>query len=147
MNIFEALREDHEIQRTLIDKLVHTSGDNDLRKNMFNKLKRELAIHADAEERFFYVPLIEDDLTQEKARHSIAEHHEMDELVEKLEETDMSSSAWLIYMKELAHQVEHHLDEEEQEVFQLAGKALNEKEKSKLAKEYQEFMKKEREER
>ena len=48
MNIFEALREDHEIQRTLIDKLVNTSGDNDLRRNMFNKLKRELAIHADA---------------------------------------------------------------------------------------------------
>ena len=139
MNIFEALREDHEIQRTLIDKLVNTSGDNDLRRNMFNKLKRELAIHADAEERFFY--------TQEKARHSIAEHHEMDELVEKLEDTDMSSSAWLVYMKELAHQVEHHLDEEEQEVFQLAGKALTEKEKDKLAKDYQEFMEKEREER
>ncbi|GAK76128.1 hypothetical protein JCM19296_1725 [Nonlabens ulvanivorans] len=140
MNIFEALRKDHEIQRDLCDQLVHTSGDTALRKNMFNKLKHELAIHADAEERHFYVPLIESDLTQEKARHSIAEHHEMDELVEKLEETDMDSSAWLKYMKELAHQVEHHLDEEEQEVFQLAGKALNEKEKSNLAKDYQEFM-------
>ncbi|GAK93419.1 hypothetical protein JCM19298_2138 [Nonlabens ulvanivorans] len=140
MNIFEALRKDHEIQRELCDQLVHTSGDTALRKNMFKKLKHELAIHADAEERHFYVPLIESDLTQEKARHSIAEHHEMDELVEKLEETDMDSSAWLKYMKELAHQVEHHLDEEEQEVFQLAGKALNEKEKTSLAKDYQEFM-------
>ncbi|GAL76108.1 hypothetical protein JCM19275_2240 [Nonlabens ulvanivorans] len=140
MNIFEALRKDHEIQRDLCDQLVHTSGDTALRKNMFNKLKHELAIHADAEERHFYVPLIESDLTQEKARNSIAEHHEMDELVEKLEETDMDSSAWLKYMKELTHQVEHHLDEEEQEVFQLAGKALNEKEKSSLAKDYQEFM-------
>ncbi len=144
MNIFEALREDHEIQRTLIEKLVNTSGDNDLRKNMFNKLKHELAIHADAEERHFYVPLIEADLTQEKARHSIAEHHEMDELVEKLEETDMSSSAWLTYMKQLAEKVEHHLDEEEQEVFQLAGKALKESEKSSLAKDYQKAIKENR---
>ncbi|GAK88934.1 hypothetical protein JCM19297_3458 [Nonlabens ulvanivorans] len=140
MNIFEALRKDHKIQRELCDQLVNTSGDTALRKNMFKKLKHELAIHADAEERHFYVPLIESDLTQEKARHSIAEHHEMDELVEKLEETDMDNSAWLKYMKELAHQVEHHLDEEEQEVFQLAGKALNEKEKTSLAKDYQEFM-------
>ncbi|MBF4984877.1 hemerythrin domain-containing protein [Nonlabens mediterrranea] len=140
MNIFEALRKDHEIQRELCDMLVNTSGDTELRKNMFEKLKHELAIHADAEERHFYVPLIESDLTQEKARHSIAEHHEMDELVEKLEETDMDSSAWLKYMKELAHQVEHHLDEEEQEVFQLAGKALKEKEKTSLAQEYLEFM-------
>ena len=144
MNIFEALREDHEIQRTLIDKLVKTSGDNDLRRNMFDKLKHELEIHADAEERHFYVPLIEADLTQEKARHSIAEHHEMDELVEKLEETEMNSPAWLTYMKQLAEKVEHHLDEEEQEVFQLAGKALKEKEKTQLAKDYQKAIKENR---
>ncbi|SCX98007.1 Hemerythrin HHE cation binding domain-containing protein [Nonlabens sp. Hel1_33_55] len=144
MNIFEALREDHEIQRTLIDKLVKTSGDNELRRNMFDKLKHELEIHADAEERHFYVSLIEADLTQEKARHSIAEHHEMDELVEKLEETDMSSPAWLTYMKQLAEKVEHHLDEEEQEVFQLAGKALKEKEKTQLAKDYQKAIKENR---
>jgi hemerythrin-like domain-containing protein len=144
MNIFEALREDHEIQRTLCDKLVKTSGDNDLRKNMFNKLKHELEIHADAEERHFYVPLIESDLTQEKARHSIAEHHEMDELVEKLEDTDMSSPAWLVYMKQLAEKVEHHLDEEEHEVFQMAGKALTEKEKKSLATDYQKAIKENR---
>ncbi|WP_124981347.1 hemerythrin domain-containing protein [Nonlabens xiamenensis] len=144
MNIFEALREDHEIQRDLIDKLVNTSGKTDLRKNMFEKLKHELAIHADAEERHFYIPLIDADLTQEKARHSIAEHHEMDELVEKLEETDMDSSAWLTYMKQLAEKVEHHLDEEEQEVFQLAGKALTEKEKTELAQTYQKEIKEHR---
>jgi hemerythrin-like domain-containing protein len=144
MNIFEALREDHEVQRTLCDKLVKTSGDNELRKNMFNKLKHELEIHADAEERHFYVPLIESDLTQEKARHSIAEHHEMDELVEKLEDTDMSSPAWLVYMKQLAEKVEHHLDEEEHEVFQMAGKALTEKEKKSLATDYQKAIKENR---
>ena len=144
MNIFEALREDHAIQRDLIDQLVKTSGDSDKRKELFDQLKKELALHEDAEERHFYVPLLEVDMTQEKARHSIAEHHEMDELVEKIEETDRSSSAWLVYMKELAHQVEHHLDEEEQEVFQLAGKALNETEKKSLATDYQEYMKENR---
>ena len=144
MNIFEALREDHAIQRDLIDQLVKTSGDSDKRKELFDQLKKELALHEDAEERHFYVPLLEVDMTQEKARHSIAEHHEMDELVEKIEETDRSSSAWLVYMKELAHQVEHHLDEEEQEVFQLAGKALNETEKKSLAKDYQDYMKENR---
>ncbi|WP_405377469.1 hemerythrin domain-containing protein [Nonlabens sp. Asnod3-A02] len=144
MNIFEALRKDHEIQRDLIDQLVKTSGDSDKRKELFDQLKKELALHEDAEERHFYVPLLEVDMTQEKARHSIAEHHEMDELVKKIEETDRSSSAWLVYMKELAHQVEHHLDEEEQEVFQLAGKALNETEKKSLATDYQEYMKENR---
>jgi hemerythrin-like domain-containing protein len=68
----------------------------------------------------------------------------MDELMEKLDETEMSSPAWLTYMKQLAEKVEHHLDEEEHEVFQMAGKALTEKEKKSLATDYQKAIKENR---
>lgn len=136
MNIFEALRQEHEIQRELVKKLVATHGDTQERKKIFEQLKHELKIHADAEERHFYVPLIQKDLTQEKARHSVAEHHEMDELIEQLEDTEMSASNWLKIAKDLEHKVTHHLDEEEHEVFQLAGKALTEKQKTSLASDY-----------
>ncbi len=140
MNIFEALRKDHDIQRELGKKLIETHGDTDERDEIFTRYKKELQIHADAEERYFYNPLIKDDLTQDKARHSIAEHHEIDELIEQLEEMEYSNTAWLTIAKKLVEEVEHHLDEEEHEVFQLAGKALLEKQKSSLAKEYNDYM-------
>ena len=136
MNIFEALREDHQKQRTLVDILVKTHGDSEGRDEIFQKLKHELQIHADAEERYFYKPLIDSDLTQEKARHSIAEHHEMDELIEELENTDYSSPHWVAVAKKLHERVHHHLDEEEHEVFQMAGKALNETQKTTLGQNY-----------
>ncbi|MGW1456414.1 hemerythrin domain-containing protein [Salegentibacter agarivorans] len=142
MNIFEALRQEHEIQRDLVAKLVETHGDTEERKKIFEQLKHELKIHADAEERHFYIPLIKKDLTQEKARHSVAEHHEMDELIEELEDTEMNASNWLKIAKELEHKVTHHLDEEEQEVFQMAGKALTEKQKTSLAEDYNKEIKK-----
>lgn len=141
MNIFESLRNDHDVQRELLEKLTDTHGDTENRAKLFDKLKNELQIHADAEERFFYKPLIDDDLTQDKARHSIAEHHEIDELIEELEETDFSSPGWLVTAKKLKEQVEHHLDEEEHEVFQMAGKVLKETSKEALAKEYRSYMK------
>lgn len=144
MNIFESIREDHETQRTLADLLAKTSGDSEGRDELFRKLKHELQIHADAEERHFYKPLISEDLTQEKARHSIAEHHEIDELIEKLEETDYSDPGWLVTAKTLKEQVEHHLDEEEHEVFQMAGKVLSEDEKISLGKDYRAAMKENR---
>lgn len=84
------------------------------------------------------------DLTQEKARHSVAEHHEIDELIELLDETDYSATHWLTHAKQLQELVTHHLDEEEQEVFQLAGRGLQEKQKTSLASEYQEEMKRQR---
>ena len=137
MNIFEALRTSHETQRALADQLVRIQGDSKDRDLVFKELRAELSAHAAAEERFFYVPLIAHDMTQEPSRHGIAEHHEMDELVEKLEETDFSSPAWLATAKELHHKIYHHLKEEEQGVFQLAGKVLTEAEKISLAKDYE----------
>lgn len=144
MNIFEALREDHDVQRDLLDRLIRTTGDSDVRDMLFKKLKKELSIHADGEERHFYVPLIDSDKTQEKARHSIAEHHEIDELIERLEETDYDSSSWLKIAKKLQEKVEHHLEEEEHEVFQMAGKVLSENQKKELADSYQKYISEER---
>ena len=137
MNIFEALRTSHETQRALADQLVRTQGDSKDRDLVFKELRAELSAHAAAEERFFYVPLIAHDMTQEPSRHGIAEHHEMDELVEKLEETDFSSPAWLATAKELHHKICRRLKDEGQGVFQLAGKVLTEAEKISLAKDYE----------
>lgn len=136
MKIFEAIRKDHDIQRKLIEELVKTSGDTEKRKRIYYQLKYELKIHADAEEKYFYIPLIKDNLSQDDARHGVAEHHEIDELVEQLEDTEFDSSAWLTTAKKLNEKVLHHLEEEEHKFFQIAGKVLNEKEKLSLANQY-----------
>ena len=136
MNIFEALRQSHEIQRSLTSRVSDTSGDTPLRRELFNTLKIELTAHSLAEERHFYVPIMETDMGIDIARHAIAEHHEMDEMVEQLEETQPDSSAWLPLAKKLADKVHHHLEEEEHGFFQLAGKILNEKQKTALADDY-----------
>jgi hypothetical protein len=143
--IFDALRADHEIQRELAARLIETTGASEDRRELFARLKAELAAHATAEERAFYVPLMQDDLSQAKARHSVAEHHEMDELVERLEGYELGASQWLITAKELHHKVNHHLDEEEQEVFQLAGKVLGASAKTALAADYEAEMDEQRE--
>lgn len=136
MNIYEAIRQDHDLQRSLLEQLLETSGDTSTRRTLFAKLKKELQIHADAEERFFYVPLIKKDATQEMARHGVAEHHEIDELVERLEETPFSSPGWLTLCKSLQEQVEHHLKDEEKQFFQVSGKVLTDSQKTGLAGEY-----------
>jgi hemerythrin superfamily protein len=144
--IFEALRDDHQSQRTLIDILVDTHGDSDGRREVFARLHRELAAHAAAEERYFYVPLMQSDLTQDKARHSVAEHKELDELVEQLESYDMSAPQWVQTARELRHRLLHHLDEEEAEVFPLGGKVLSDDDKTSLAREYAADMERHRQE-
>ncbi|MGM8850751.1 hemerythrin domain-containing protein [Salinicola halophyticus] len=140
MTLFEDLRESHDKQRRLLDLLVKTHGDSEGRDELFKRVRAELENHAVAEERALYIPMMEHDMTQEKARHSVAEHHEIDELIETLEETEYDSPGWLASAKKLQDLVNHHLDEEEQEVFQLAGRALSDSEKASLAKTYRQEM-------
>lgn len=142
--IFEAIREDHDIQRDLCKRILDTSGKTKDRKQLWKALKAELQGHEIAEERHFYKPLIDNDMMIEHARHGIAEHHEIDELIEKVDEADMDSAAWLTYAKQLADKVEHHLEDEEHSFFQLAGKVFTEKQKTELSKEYQASMKEQR---
>ncbi|WP_183131470.1 hemerythrin domain-containing protein [Pseudomonas syringae] len=136
MNIFEALRESHDRQRSYADALIQTSGDSAEREKAYKQLKEELQAHETAEERFFYIPLMAHDNGVDLSRHAISEHHEMDEMMEELDETEMSSPAWLATAKKLSEKVHHHLKEEEQKFFQMAGKLLDEKQKQSLAGEY-----------
>lgn len=129
MTIFEELRADHDKQRQLLELLLDTEGDVPERKKHYQQLKVQLEQHAAAEERYFYSPLINDDTTIGMSRHGIAEHHEIDELVETLEQTEMSSPAWLQHLKNLKHKVLHHLEDEEQGFFNRPEKYLTKQKK------------------
>jgi len=93
----------------LLKILAETSGNTAARREYYEALKTQLESHAIAEERHFYTHLLEKDATVDLTRHGIAEHHEIDELLGKLDETDMSSPAWLRHLKTLQEKVEHHL--------------------------------------
>lgn len=137
MNIFEALRLSHDSQRTLALKILETQGADPERTRMYREMKRELAAHAAAEERWFYLPLIEHDSSMAQARHGMAEHHAFDEMVEKLNAIDVSSPAWIAQFRKLQEKLFHHLEDEEHAIFQLGGKVLTETQKNQLAKDYE----------
>lgn len=134
--IYDALRADHDRQRALLADLLETTGDSADRRRLFDELRRELEAHATYEERHFYVPLMGHDETQDKARHSVAEHKELDDYVEQLLGYDLSAPQWLQTARELGERLEHHLAEEEREVFPVAGTVLTDDEKTALAGAY-----------
>jgi len=136
--IYDALHESHERQRELCTRLTRTRPSNpEGRRETFDALKVELAAHAAAEERFLYAPILMDDMGLDPSRHALAEHHEIDELVEALGELDPSGEAWGEKAKALAHEVRHHLKEEETRFFQVSSKILSDSQKTQLAKRYE----------
>lgn len=128
--IFERLREDHDRHRRLLDILCKSSGgDSEARKELWPKLRDDLMDHAKAEERAFYAPLLANKSSQNLSSHSIKEHEEMEVLIDEIDAMDFSHTHWLQKVKNLQHFVEHHEDEEEKEVFPVAGRVLTDQEK------------------
>lgn len=134
-NLFDLLHESHEIQRSLCRALT-TTRDEARRLSVFLQLKVELEAHAAAEERFLYVPLLMTDGGLSASRHALSEHHQIEEYCEDLSVADKSGADWMSTAKKLAGKVRHHLKEEERKFFKVAGRILDDKQKSTLARKY-----------
>lgn len=136
LQIFEALRLSHALQRDLCARLLQPETEPALRDALQQRLRTELVAHALAEDRHFYVPLMAHNAGMDLSRHAIAEHHQIDELLEALDAAPPGTDRWRSVAEQLAHKVEHHLQEEEHRFFQQAGKLLDAAQKTALALAY-----------
>ncbi|MEL7689459.1 hemerythrin domain-containing protein [Citromicrobium bathyomarinum] len=125
-DIFDELKADHDRHRKLLDQLLETHGDSPERERLFTELTKELKGHAAAEEQALYSTMLRKPETTDETRHSVAEHHEIDEALNDLAATDMSEGGWLQKFKSFDHQYRHHIDEEEEDHFPDFKKYLDE---------------------
>jgi len=126
-DVFEVLKHDHQEARDLFAKLEGTSnGAKKTREKLFQQLKDELTRHAKAEEKVFYPALKDKDgQAHEQVEEGIHEHHEVVSLLKKIEKMDVDSDDWLSAVRDLKDKVEHHVQEEENEVFPKARQLLD----------------------
>lgn len=124
MNIYEAIKADHDEYRRLLNALAETSGDSLKRRSLWTKFHYDVKAHAAAEEESLCAELIATVDGQPEARHSVHEHQQLDDIMEELNEMDMSSGGWLTRFKTLHHDYDHHIEEEENEIFTKAKDAI-----------------------
>ena len=127
-DIYSLIKSDHERHRALLATIADTSGASEARKTAWDEFYHDVKAHAAAEEETFYSKLISKTWGQDSARHSVHEHQQLDDLMEELNQADMASGGWLTKFKTLRHDYEHHIDEEEDEVFTRARKVIPEAE-------------------
>jgi hypothetical protein len=136
LTIYDRLRESHERQRSFFRKLLRTAP-GVARRDGFTALRKELAAHAAAEERFLYAVILMQDAGLKSSRHALSEHHDIDEIIEDMQKLDPAGEAWMTKAHELSHKVHHHLREEEKKFFQVSGKLLSQTAKVKLGRDYE----------
>ncbi|MGJ8537726.1 MAG: hemerythrin domain-containing protein [Parasphingopyxis sp.] len=135
--IFARLKEDHDEHRTMLDLIDKTHGDSEGRRELFGRFKTEVTAHAAAEEETLYATMLADPDLRDKSQHSVAEHKELEDYFEELEEMDYSSTGWLTRFRTMKDRYLHHIEEEENEMFIAAAKGLDEKTEKELATKFE----------
>ena len=127
MNAFNLLKADHKKVADILEKLDATS-DRALktREELFTKLKMELDVHSRIEETIFYPVLEEADETHELTLEALEEHALVKQLLEELHSLAKDDEQWTAKFTVLKENVEHHVEEEEGEMFKKARKVLSE---------------------
>ena len=125
MNAFELLKEDHARVSAIFEKLEPTTEHAlKTREELFTKLKNELEVHTQIEEQIFYPVLKEEEETRDITLEGIEEHKVVKTLLQEMEAMPVDSEEWTAKLTVLKENVEHHVEEEEGEMFPKARKAL-----------------------
>ena len=141
MNAIKLLKEDHQEIRRLFGKYKATENDGEKHK-LFKQIKEKLDVHTHIEETIFY-PAIKDhkeliDITLE----GIEEHHVADVLAREITKLSDESERFDPKMDVLIESTEHHLMEEEGEMFPKVEELFDEKTLEELGEEMEKEEKK-----
>ena len=137
MDIYGYLTRDHrKVAELMADLLAINLSAVQFR--IFERIHQELALHTEAEERTFYAALEEagrEARVEDRVVHAKADHYEIRELLAFLSTESIAGPRWLEKFGELKHAVEHHMKEEEGEIFAKARILLPQTKANQLARD------------
>jgi hemerythrin superfamily protein len=140
MNAFQLLKEDHQKVSGLFQQLEPTTERAEkTRTELFTKLNEELSIHAQIEETIFYPAIKQAAETREIVLEGFEEHHVVKMLLKELEAMPVDTEEWAAKLKVLQENVEHHVEEEEGEMFPKSREVLSEDEINQLGTRMEEL--------
>jgi len=112
------------------------------RDELFTKVRQELVVHEAIEEEIFYPALKDHPKTKEIALEAYEEHHVVDMVMAEIDGVAYDDEQWGAKFKVIKENLEHHIEEEEGEMFEQAKQVFDEDELAQLG-EYMEARKEE----
>jgi hemerythrin-like domain-containing protein len=132
------LQKDHARVRKLLAQLVESRTDSAWRQReqLLKAIEQELKVHTRIEEEIFY-PAFRDAAGKKKDEkrlyfEAVEEHHVVDLALPELKKSKTDSEEFAAKAKVLKDLIEHHVKEEEKEMFPRAKKLMDREELLKL---------------
>ncbi len=126
MDVLTLLKEDHDrVKRLLEEGDTTTERGEKTRTEIFARLKTMLTAHEAMEEEVLYPALKAHPKAEELTLEAYEEHHVVDLILEELEMTPVSDEQWGAKFTVAKENIEHHIEEEEGEMFKMIRQAFS----------------------
>ena len=123
------LKADHAAVKKLFAQEEKATKDDDKKRDIFNQIKDALTVHATIEEEIFYpaVKKARSEHVKDEVREGYEEHKQIKALLAQIADITPDDETWDMKVKVLKEDVEHHVKDEETEMFPDARKFLGER--------------------
>ena len=140
MNVLKLLKKDHSNVQSLFAKFDRTGKSSHEKKaELFEKIRRELQLHSRIEEEIFYPALkaFNGDGRRLVAE-ALKEHRDVDELLTQISRLTPADKNFDEKVETLIENVDHHIEEEEGEIFRFAEENYSEEQLEDLGRQIEE---------
>ena len=121
MDAIQLLKADHDkVKKLLNEGDATTERAEKTRTELLATIKQELTVHEEIEETIFYPALKEHPKAKEIVLEAYEEHNVVDTVLGELEATDVTDERWAAKFTVMKENIEHHIEEEEGEMFKQA---------------------------
>lgn len=125
MNAIDLLKQQHREVEDLFEEFeAQGEGARKTKERLCRQIADQLAVHAEIEEKIFY-PEAKQKNIEEILRRAVEEHLAMKRTLTDLIEADVEDAQFDARMNVLKELVEHHVEEEEKDLFPKVGKACS----------------------
>ena len=141
MNVLKLLKKDHSSVKSLFRKFSRTGRSSHDRKTaLFEQIRRELQIHSRAEEEIFYPALkaVNGAESRKLVSEALKEHKQVDELLTQISRLKPADKNFDEKIETLFESVDHHVEEEEGEIFQFAEEKFSEEQLEDIGRQIEE---------
>jgi hemerythrin-like domain-containing protein len=129
MDAVAMLKDDHEKVKKILEDLDSTTERGvKTRQELFAKVKQELTVHESIEEEIFYPALKGHPKAKELVLEAYEEHHVVDTIMAEIGEVPFEDEAWGAKLTVMKENIEHHIEEEEGEMFKQARQVFSKEE-------------------
>ena len=120
MHAIQLLKSDHETAKRAFGQIQVARAEQ--RAALWAKLRPELKVHEEIEEAALYGPVADEIGSRDETLKEWREHHheevsELEAIVQELDGTDPASDEWMDGIDELQQTLEHHIQEEEADIW------------------------------